>query len=369
MILALFTELLSAGGVQFAGRQTAAVLAELAHERKLPYRFLSLNDPGREYELSFGSMHFRFRGFARGKAQFSRAGIQGAAGRTGFVVAGHPHLAPPAAAVKMISPKRRMLVMAHGIEVWDPMTRIRRAALCKADLLTAPSGDTARKLVEIQQAKQDRVSLLPWSIDPELWALAQSGKPGRPAGLPDGRVVLTVGRWMSSERYKGLDHLIRAVAVIRRDVPDMKLIAIGNGDDLPRLQALAHEAGVTDRVHFLAKVSREELAGYYAHCDLFALPSAGEGFGLVFLEAMAFGKPVIGGAHGGTPDVVEDGSVGYLVRHGDAAQLCDAMKKLLADSTLRGEMGTRGRELVRSRFLLEHFKTRLARCLDTPCEF
>ena len=369
MILALFTELLSTGGVQFAGRQTAAVLAELADERKLSYRFLSLNDPGSEHELSFGSMRFRFRGFARGKAQFSRAGIQGAAGRAGFVVAGHPHLAPPAAAVKMISPKRRMLVMAHGVEVWNPMTRIRRAALRKADVLTAPSGDTARKLVEIQQARRDRVSLLPWSIDPELWALAQSAKRERPAGLPAGRIVLTVGRWMSSERYKGLDHLIRAVAVIRRDVPDIMLVAVGDGDDLPRLQGLARDAGVTERVNFLAKVSREELAGCYAHCDLFALPSAGEGFGLVFLEAMAFGKPVIGGAHGGTPDVVQDGSVGYLVRHEDAEQLCAAMKKLLVDGTLRGEMGARGRELVRSHFLLEHFKTRLARCLDTPCEF
>jgi phosphatidyl-myo-inositol dimannoside synthase len=177
--------------------------------------------------------------------------------------------------------------------------------------------------------------------------------------------VLTVGRWMSNEKYKGLDHLVAAMSILKNELPDLRLVAIGSGDDLNRIRTMARDDGLGDRVQFLSSVSRPELASYYAHCDLFALPSAGEGFGLVFLEAMAFGKSVIGGAHGGTPDVVEDGKTGYLVRHGDLPQLCGAIRRLIENETLRRKLGERGRDFVQRNFLFEHFQSRLTQLLDT----
>ncbi len=119
-------------------------------------------------------------------------------------------------------------------------------------------------------------------------------------------MVLTVGRWAATERYKGADELIEAIAQLQASMPELHLVVVGGGDDLPRLRKLASDRGIFDRVVFLEGLSREQIAACYAHCDVFALPSTGEGFGLVFLEAMAFGKPVVGADSGGIPDLVED---------------------------------------------------------------
>jgi glycosyltransferase involved in cell wall biosynthesis len=102
----------------------------------------------------------------------------------------------------------------------------------------------------------------------------------------------------------------------------------------------------------------------YAHCNVFALPSRGEGFGLVFLEAMAHGKPVIGGAHGGTPDVVEDGVTGLLVPHGDVALLSGALESLLTDPARASAMGERGRESVQTAYTFEQFQLGLTRTME-----
>jgi hypothetical protein len=102
----------------------------------------------------------------------------------------------------------------------------------------------------------------------------------------------------------------------------------------------------------------------YANCEIFALPSRGEGFGLVYLEAMAFGKPVIGGAHGGVLDVVENGVTGWLVPHGDIERLSGALESLLADPVRAMEMGERGRERLMSKFSFETFRSHLAQLLD-----
>jgi glycosyltransferase involved in cell wall biosynthesis len=101
---------------------------------------------------------------------------------------------------------------------------------------------------------------------------------------------------------------------------------------------------------------------------VFALPSRAEGFGLVYLEAMACGKPVIGGAHGGAPEVVEDGKTGYLVQHGDAGQLATSLETLLADPALAKQMGARGRERVERDFRFSVFAQSLNKILRELCE-
>jgi len=141
-------------------------------------------------------------------------------------------------------------------------------------------------------------------------------------------------------------------------------VLVGDGDDRPRLEQLARESGVADHIHFLFGLSQEQLFACYAHCDVFALPSRAEGFGLVFLEAMANSKPVIGGAHGGTPDVIEDGISGLLVPHGDLAMVSTALVSLLADPARAGEMGARGRDRVQKNYTFERFQSGLSHLLE-----
>jgi phosphatidyl-myo-inositol dimannoside synthase len=360
MIAGLFTELLTAGGVQTAGRHTAAVLSEIARERGVPYRFLSLNDPTGEHEGRVGDTRFVLRGFSRIKTSFILSAIRLALERPRITLAAHPNLVSVATAMKVLAPGMRVVVMSHGIEVWKPLSPFRRWALRRADRVLAPSTDTAEKLAFVQGVSIKKISRLPWGLDPDFWTLAENRQDlPLPLGFPEGRVLLTIGRWMANERYKGVDNLIRALPGLLEVDPDFHLVALGEGDDRPRLEGLARDLQVEQRVHFLNWAPKNKLAACYARCDIFALPSGGEGFGFVFLEAMALEKPVVGGAHGGTLDLIQNGVTGFLVPHGDVESLASALRTLLTDEALRCDMGRKGRAHVLSHFHFEDFRAGL----------
>jgi phosphatidylinositol alpha-1,6-mannosyltransferase len=365
-IVGLFTEILSAGGVQRAGRHAAAVAAKFASERGFACRFLSLNDPRGLHTVRVGPNEFLVSGHGRDKSQFVLTALRVAGRQPSLVVALHPHLAPVVAVMRLRSRKFRSIVFAHGIEVWQPLGWPRGPALRSADLVTAPSRDTAQHLICDQRVLTERVRRLPWGLDPEFEArLRAPVHPSRPAVFPErAHIILTVGRWDPAERYKGADTLISVLLRVLRTAPDVVLVLIGDGEDRPSLEQLAREGGVADRTRFLHRPTQEELFACYAHCDVFALPSRGEGFGLVFLEAMAHGKPVIGGAHGGTPDIVEDGVTGLLVPHGDAEILAGALESLLSDPARAYTMGERGRERVQTAYTFERFQLELTHTME-----
>jgi len=364
MIVGLFPGLASVGGIQMAGRQTAAALSSIANECGSPFVFLSLNDANGEHEAAAGQLRFKYRGFARSKSRFIVAALRLARARPDVIFAAHPNLAPIAASMKLLARQAQVIIGTHGIEVWQPLPALRRKALRRADLVLAPSSDTARKLTEVQGVRAENIRRLPWPIDPDFLNLADlpDGLP-RPSQFPQGRVVLSVGRWAASERYKGADLLVHAVSELAREFPDLHLVLVGEGDDLPRLKKLALAANTRDNIHFISGLSRYELAACYAACDIFALPSTGEGFGLVFLEAMAFQKPIIGTPFGGIPDIVEDGITGILVEPENPSSLSSALRFLMLNDVLRLRMGQQGAEVVRARYAFEYFRANLAQLL------
>ena len=365
MIVGLFTEMLSAGGVQRSSRHTAAVTATFAAQHGLPCRFLSLNDPQGLHPLRVAEREFFVSGYARGKPEFALSALRAAGRGPLLVLALHPHLAPVVALMRLRSRRFRSILFAHGIEVWQPLGWLRGGALRRASLVTAPSEDTARHLVADQKIEPRKIRRLAWGLDPEFEQRLAATPPARPMAFPEGsRIILTVGRWNPAERYKGADTLISALPDLLRVAPDACLVLVGDGEDRPRLEELARTTGVEGQTRFIHGLSQEELFACYAHCDVFALPSGGEGFGLVFLEAMAHGKPVVGGAHGGTPDVVEDGVTGLLVPHGDLARLACAIESLLADPVAAREMGARGRQRVQAMYTFERFRSRLTPILE-----
>jgi hypothetical protein len=141
-IVGLFPELLGVGGVQEAGRQTAAAISEIAGEAKWATEFLSLNDAQGLQSLSGGSREISFKGSARSKPKFVSSAL-GQSGRgTQIVLAAHPNLALPAALMKCKSPRIKTIVISHGIEVWKRLPILRRRALLAANLVLAPSRDT-----------------------------------------------------------------------------------------------------------------------------------------------------------------------------------------------------------------------------------
>jgi glycosyltransferase involved in cell wall biosynthesis len=364
-ILALFPGLLGIGGVQQAGRVIAAALSQIAASRDWEADFLSLNDPPGHQAFPWNGTEIRFRGFGRAKTRFAIAAIAAARRRAEITIAAHPNLALVAAQTKLWRPRLRTAVISHGVEVWRPLSPLRRRAFLDADILIAPSRYTLQQIIRVQGAPSEKAKLLPWPLDPAFLRMAaQNDPPSPPANFPNGLVVLTAARLAANEQYKGVDRLIRAVAELAPRLPSLQMVVAGSGDDLPRHQSLAAELRISDRVHFFQGLTPAEMAGCYSHCDLFALPSTGEGFGFVFLEAMAFGKPVIGAAAGGVTDIVGHGQNGLLVPAGDSARLVQSLESLLTSEQLRLELGREGAEIVRSKFRFEDFRFHLEEILS-----
>ncbi|PIW36946.1 MAG: hypothetical protein COW24_02720 [Candidatus Kerfeldbacteria bacterium CG15_BIG_FIL_POST_REV_8_21_14_020_45_12] len=171
--------------------------------------------------------------------------------------------------------------------------------------------------------------------------------------LKDKLVILSVGRLV--ER-KGFDMVIRALPQVLAEAPETVYVVVGEGGDRERLRLIAEAEGVSNSVRFVGLVSDKELAGWYQQCDLFVMPSRElsnrdvEGFGITFIEAGSFGKPVIGGISGGIADAVVDGETGFLVESTNVDMLAEAMLQLLKDPVRAHELGEAGRSRVASKF-------------------
>ena len=171
--------------------------------------------------------------------------------------------------------------------------------------------------------------------------------------------VLIVGRMAAQERYKGHDELIAIWRDVLAAVPHARLVIAGDGDDRARLETLAREQGLGDRVVFTGFISRDALDALYRQAALFAMPSRGEGFGLVYLEAMAHGLACVGSTHDAAGEIVIDGETGVLVGD-DPGALARAIVDLLRDPETRRRFGAAGRRQVEARFTFDHFRGRLA---------
>ncbi len=279
-----------------------------------------------------GTQHLRWRVPAPGrKLGYAAAALTAALSRRPrLVISGLAGFAPLALAARALG-GARLWTLTYGQEVFEGGSRIERQGLERSDLVSAISRFTRDRLLTWCPLPEGRLRLLPCAVDLERF------RPGPPPddlaaryGSGERPILLTVGRLHPRERYKGHDRLIRLLpGLIDRLGPVLYLIA-GDGDDRPRLEDLARAAGVGGAVAFAGHVPDGELAGYYRLADLFAMPSTGEGFGIVFLEAMACGCPVLAGDRDGSADALAGGELGTLVDPLDDDALLAALVTALA---------------------------------------
>ena len=152
--------------------------------------------------------------------------------------------------------------------------------------------------------------------------------------------------------------VIKALSLIKKRFPKVKYLIVGTGEEHASLQQLAQDYGVREDVIFVGSVSDADRAAYYTACDLFVMPNRQigadiEGFGIVFLEAGAAGKPVIGGRSGGTAEAIQDGVTGVRVDGENVEAISEAVIDLLSDSQKARAMGERGRQWVETAFTWE----------------
>lgn len=354
-ILVLATDAHTRGGIQRYTHLLLESLRELFGPEAVRVRFLwkSAFPPGMREKGAFA---------------FS-ALLDGGRFRPAAVVCTHVGIAPVAALMKLTF-GIPYIVLAHGDEVWGTAPSY---ALREATAILSVSRFTADRLRDRHGVSAARIRLLPPALDPRL--LHSPSSPEHVIerhGLRGKRVLLTVGRLTRRGRYKGCDMVIRALARIREVVPEVAYVIVGDGDDRSRLEQLAREWRLENTVHFAGDVDDAWLPAYYRSCDLFVMPSRvrlmdpceGEGFGIVYLEAAAFGKPAIAGREGGSAEAVLDGVTGLLVNPLDPAEIARAVIELLRDESRRLMLGARARERARREFAPERFRQNLAMILS-----
>jgi len=279
-------------------------------------------------------------------------------GRTDWILFSHLALAQVQPAVP--GPLRcRYGVFLHGIEAWKALSTFEQRVLFAADLRIANSHYTAARIMDmypnIGPIDACPLGLLPAACD----------GPTDGTGLPAlGRhAVLVVGRMIGSERYKGHDQLIDAWPQVASRVPDAQLVLVGSGDDEPRLRQRAAESTAGASIVFTGFVAKPALTALYDRAAVFALPSRGEGFGLVYLEAMAHRLACVGSIHDAAPEVIVDGVTGRLVDQGDVEGIADTLAMLLLDEPRRRAMGEAGHIRVMKEFSFDRFSDRLRELL------
>jgi len=361
MILGAFTGLTTHGGIQQYGRLAAAVIAIRAQETGEKYRLLGLNDPRGRHQLRVADANFTVTGFGRNKPRFAAAVLCNArAVRLAYL--NHPNLAPLGLGLRALKPAARYVISTYGFEVWEPLSMPRRLGLRHASVVTAIAQYNATKTIESQGIEARRIAIVPCALDPDFCTANGSAPPPR-SRRTSGPMLLTVARLVRREK-KGIDNVIEMLPEIRKTVPGVYYVVVGDGDDRARLEQLARDRGVGDRVTFTGAIGDAAVRSFYQSCEVFVMPSRSEGFGIVFLEAMALGKPVIGGNHGGTPEIWDDGTAGFLVEHGDIGALAERTGGLLRDAELRARMGVAGRRIVASRFRFDHFRRNFGQLLS-----
>jgi phosphatidylinositol alpha-1,6-mannosyltransferase len=235
-----------------------------------------------------------------------------------------------------------------------------------ADRVFAVSGFTKNALVE-SGVGEHRIEIIYNGVDlDELESAPKEPRIVEKLAVEGRPIILTVARL---DIHKGHDTVIRALPAVLEEVPATVYVIVGEGPMRPALMELARASGVSDHVVFAGYTRRPETLALYQACSLFVMVSriergSAEGFGIAFLEAGAFSRPVVGGRSGGIPDAVEDGVSGLLVDPEDTSQVAGAICRILTDPGLASQLGTAGYNRVRSRFTWDDIVRKVLESLE-----
>ncbi len=330
----VFLEILSCeGGIQSYVRDLFDALPIAMPKGRSADVFL-LRDSA-ESENPFASEIMRFQYFKSSNPSVGRARLAAALviyilrSHPQHIYCGHINLAPMVSVICNLF-GIPFTVLTYGKEVWESLPAPKVKALQAAERIWTISRYSRDRLCASNAIDPSKVDFVYCAVDGHEFKPAD-----KDAGLVEtyklhhSRVLMTVARLWSGDRYKGVDVTIRALPEIAQYYPDVKYLVLGRGDDQPRLAALAEELGMGDRVVFAGFVPNDALVAHYNLADAYVMPSQ-EGFGIVYLEAMACGVPVLSGDADGSSDPLQDGTLGWQVPHRDpdavAMAVCEMLK-------------------------------------------
>ncbi|CAA6693597.1 Unannotated [Lentimonas sp. CC19] len=333
------------GGIQSLNRQLLSLLGRSGNLERALVRFdLNENVPN--------TLQTQVVGFGGSARRFLWAGLQIflGHGKGKLWLCDHLNYGPLA----MLLSRGNYVVYTHAYELMLPVSPLKRFALRRAKKVICIS-DFCAALVQKLGVPAGRMVLLPHGQDFD----SVSPSPSK-AGVPR---ILFVGRL--DRHYKGQDHLLEAAVLLKARGLKFDLRFSGGGDTLESFKDQAKGLGVADCVQFLGFVSDAQLKQEFADAAMFAMPSNGEGFGLVYLQAMANGLPCICADGDAAKEVVVNQETGLVVPYADPEKLADALQRLIESPDLRKQMGQAGEARYEAQFTEAAFEARFLGFLET----
>jgi len=362
-ILLLLTELFRIkGGIQNFNLSFLRAINDLAGQYLWNVKVFVLNDDpcdGMKLLKDFKNIDFQL--FGRNKLKFFITAVfQGLA--VDKVIFGHINFAVMA---MFIPNKVYKYLVVHGIEVYKKLSCWLLQMVLKMHKVLSVSQYTKYEMIRLNPSLASQTFIVfPNTLSGMLKPLNNFHmKTKNELNLPDWKLILTVSRLDARERYKNIDLILEAMQEVLSSVPDVCCVIVGDGSDKKRLEQKMLALGLEKNVFFVGNVSGEDLYSYYSLCDLFVLPSTGEGFGIVFLEAMYHKKACVGADAAAIPEVVSNRETGILCDVNNQDLLVDSIVELLKDEKMSKTFGVAGYQKYQKEFSFEKFQEKLEKIL------
>lgn len=340
----------SVGGIQNYNRDQIQALKACEPER--PITLLVLNDTPEDVRQKEWE-GFQVRGHSRKKIAFALASLRHAwRQRPDRIILGHRTFLLLAPFLMLFGPHSSQWLLVYGMDAWPMLRHFEKSCLRFVQRVFSISPYSAERFQ--LAGYRHRIELWPCSL-PFWW------KPPQPTASDFVKPyhVLSVARLAFLERYKGVDTTLHAVGILTREGVQIRYHIVGDGEGRPQLEAIVQHEGIVDNVIFHGRVSDSELQRQYRDCDLFVLPSGGEGFGIVYLEAMAYAKPVIAADAAATPFVVRPHKSGILVPYGDPPAVAKAIAECCRQPQESRALGVKARRFLEDHFLFSSMRERV----------
>jgi glycosyltransferase involved in cell wall biosynthesis len=354
----LLTSFISTGGIEKFNRAFMKALEEICSENKFDLIIKSSHDnlPDERYIPKS-----KFLGFKGHKIKFVIKCLA-EANKMELVFIGHINLALVAVLLKLLNPRIKLIVVGHGIEIWERQILFKKFLLKLCIKILAVSNYTKQQIIKNNGIDPNKIIIFHNTIDPFFKYPDRLIKPEyllkRYNINKNAKIVLTITRINKHEEYKGYDRVIDAMGAVLKAQPKTIYFLGGKYDEIEkvRIEKLIEEKGIKNHIILAGFINEDELTDHYLLGNVFAMPSKKEGFGIVFIEAVACCLPVIAGNKDGSKDALLNGEIGLLVNPDSHLEILDALLLALSENTTDEKCTNRKRMLEHYSF--EKFKER-----------
>lgn len=363
MTLRIFS---ATGGIEKVCRILGKALYERTLDGTTTLQIISSHD---QQQQAFDNRYFPseiFKGWRNKRPQFVFSALKSGVCSKKIILS-HVNLLPIGWLVKLINPKVKLILLAHGIEVWSIPMGYKEFMLKKCDSILCVSAFTRQQMITQYALPPEKMLVFNNCLDPFLNAPVEKAvamKLRKKYGLNESdKVLFTLTRMESGERYKGYDRVIEALSQLHQQCPQMKYLIGGSYEASEKLyiDQKINKFGLLGKVLFAGFIPEDELAHHFEMCDYYVMPSYNEGFGIVFIEALYYGLPVVAGNKDGSVDALEQGKWGMLIDPLDIDAIKMALKTLY---DMPVQSGVVNRKDLLLKFGYEAYKVKLENLLQ-----